>query len=301
MNGSLKDDRVNFESEPVHRRLYALQLLAKAGIDSSDRLLAAFARVAREDYVGPPPWLFDDVFGGGYRPVASTDPIVLYQDVLVGLLTEKGINNGSPSLHAAAFDALKIREGETVVHMGAGAGYYTAIIAELVGPSGRVVAVEYDASLAQRAKANLASYGNVEVVNGDAFDWPREDADVIYANFALDHPPETWIERLAPYGRLIFPLGIPALEDSGRYGFTRHAGYLMIDRRAQGFGARFLQIVSFIWGESGKPVPAGRHAGLEAAFRARGLRKVRSLRWKTQAAGKEWYGEESWGLSFEEP
>ncbi len=49
MNGSLKDDRVNFESEPVHRRLYALQLLAKAGIDSNDRLLAAFTRVARED------------------------------------------------------------------------------------------------------------------------------------------------------------------------------------------------------------------------------------------------------------
>jgi protein-L-isoaspartate(D-aspartate) O-methyltransferase len=291
---------MSFEDQPAHRRYYAIQLLAKAGVDDNERLLSALARVPREDYVGPPPWIFDDLCSGGYRPVASTDPVVLYQDVLVGLKTEKGINNGSPSLHAAAFDAFKIREGETVVHMGAGVGYYTAIMAELVGPSGRVIGVEYDASLAQRAKANLAAYGNVEIVQGDAFDWPREEADVIYANFALDHPPEAWIEKLAPYGRLIFPLGIPAIEKS-RAGFTRHAGYLMIDRQARGFGARFLQIVSFIWGESTRPVPEGRHAGLEAAFRARGLRRVRSLRWKTEATGEEWYGEEDWGLSFEEP
>lgn len=292
---------MSLEDQPAHRRNYALQMLAKAGIDSNERLLAAFARVPREDYVGPPPWIFDDVYSDGYRPVTSTDPVVLYQDVLVGLDTEKGINNGSPSLHAAAFHAFKIREGETVVHMGAGAGYYTAIIAELVGPSGRVIGVEYDASLAERARGNIASYGNVEVVQGDAFDWPKQEADVVYANFALDHPPEAWVEKLAPYGRLIFPLGIPAVENSRRSGFTRHAGYLMIDRQAQGFGARFLQIVSFIWGESTRPVPAGRHVGLEAAFKARGLRKVRSLRWKTEPTGPEWYGEENWGLSFDEP
>ncbi len=292
---------MSLENEPVHRRNYALQLLAKAGVDKNDRLLAAFARVPRENYVGPPPWIFDDIYSGEYRSVASTDPVVLYQDVLVGLDTEKGINNGSPSLHAGAFHAFKIREGETVVHMGAGAGYYTAIMAEIVGPSGRVIAVEYDAALAQRARTNLASYDNVEVVQGDAADWPKEKADIIYANFALDHPPQAWIDNLAPYGRLIFPLGIPAVENGRRSGFSRYAGFLMIDRQTSGFGARFLQTVSFIWGESGKPVPATRHAGLEAAFRARGMRKVRSLRWKTPPTDQEWYGEEDWGLSFDEP
>ncbi|TNM65543.1 protein-L-isoaspartate O-methyltransferase family protein [Aliirhizobium smilacinae] len=292
---------MSFETEPAHRRNYALQLLAKAGIDSNERLLAAFARVPREDYVGPPPWIFNDVFSAEYHQVASTDPVVLYQDVLVGLDTEKGINNGSPSLHVAALHAFKIREGETVVHMGAGAGYYTAIMAELVGPSGRVIAVEYDASLAERARANLSSYDNVEVVRGDATEWPRETADIIYANFALDHPPQAWIDNLAPYGRMIFPLGIPAMDNGKRSGFTRYAAYLMIDRQAQGFGARFLQTVSFIWGESSKPVPAGRHAGLETAFRARGMRKVRSLRWKSSPTDQEWYGEEDWGLSFDEP
>ena len=40
------------------------------------------------------------------------------------------------------------KPGDHVVHIGIGTGYYTAILAELVGPTGRVTAIEYDASLA---------------------------------------------------------------------------------------------------------------------------------------------------------
>jgi hypothetical protein len=45
--------------------------------------------------------------------------------------------------------------GEHVVHVGAGVGYYTAILAELVGVAGRVKAIEFDAELAARATANF--------------------------------------------------------------------------------------------------------------------------------------------------
>jgi protein-L-isoaspartate(D-aspartate) O-methyltransferase len=287
-------------SEPVHRRLYAQQILAKAGVADNDRLLAAFAGVARETFVGAPPWFFDDF--SGYRPVPSADPVVLYQDVLVGLDTGRGVNNGMPSLHAAALHALGVREGETVVHLGAGAGYYSAIIASLVGPSGRVIAVEYDAALAKRAEAALAGYGNVEVVQGDATGWPQEKADVLYANFALDHPPQAWIEGLAEGGRLLFPFGFPGEKGTRGYGYTAKAGFLLIDRRPAGFGARFLQPVSFVWAEGQQPAPPTRHSALQAAFRTRRALQVRSLRWRTpQNAGGEWYGEDDWGLSFEEP
>ena len=53
--------------------------------------------------------------------------------MLVAIDAERGINNGQPSLHAQSIAALELKEGETVVQIGAGAGYYTAILAELVG------------------------------------------------------------------------------------------------------------------------------------------------------------------------
>ncbi len=282
----------------AHRRIYALQILAKAGVEKNERLMAAFAQVPREAYAGPPPWTFNDL--STYRRIVSTDPVVLYQDVLVGLDVGRGINNGMPSLHAGGLDALDIRQGDTIVHLGCGTGYYTAIIAELAGPSGRVTAVEYDEELARRASDNLAGYANVDVVRGDAADWPKAPTDVIYVNFALDHPPAAWIDQLAPGGRLLFPLGIPEMEGARRSGFSRYAGFLMIDRRPRGFGARFLQPVSFIWAEGQAPAPEGRHAGLEAAFRGRRGNRVRSFRWRGSPGDDEWYGEKDWGLSFEE-
>ena len=287
-----------FEQEPLHRQIYAWQMLAKAGIASDDRLLAAFAAGPREICVGPPPWVHSE--GRGYRDLASKDPLVIYQDVVIGLDTARGVNNGMPSLHAGAIHALSVRQGETVVHLGAGTGYYTAILAEMAGPSSRIIAVEFDLVLAKKCRQNLAHYPNVDVIEGDATQWPVDDADVIYANFALDHPPARWVDRLSVGGRLLFPLGIPATENGKSSAFTRMAAFLMIERHQISFGARFLQAVSFVWAEGQEPPPKGRQASLEEAFRGRRLLQVRSLRWKTPPQQGEWYGEGDWGLSFEE-
>ena len=80
-----------------HRDFYANYLVKSAG-SSDAALIAAFASVERENFVGRGPW---PVFiGSGYLPTISDDPTLLYQDVLVGLSTERGINNVQPSLHA---------------------------------------------------------------------------------------------------------------------------------------------------------------------------------------------------------
>ena len=286
--------------EVGYREIYARQILAKAGVAQNHRLENALATVRREDFLGPPPWLFRDV--SQYRELASSDPLVLYQDILVTLDAARHINNGMPSLHAHALHRLGIREGETVVHLGAGSGYYTAIIAELVGPTGRVIGVEYDADLAERAQKALTGYRQASIVHGDALKWASDDveADVIYVNFALDHPPSAWVDNLASGGRLLFPFGVPAIEAGRPTAFSRWAAFLMIDRRPRAFGAQFLAPVSFIWAEGQEPAPEGRHEALAEAFKRRNLARVRSFRWCVPAAGEEWYGEDDWGLSFDE-
>jgi protein-L-isoaspartate(D-aspartate) O-methyltransferase len=134
------------------------------------------------------------------------DPIQLYQDVLVGMISEKGLNNGKPSFLAYLISLGHLREGEDVVHIGAGQGYYTAIIAELVGKSGSVMGIEYEKKLAERAAANLSIYPHVRVVQGDGTTIPFEPADVIYVNAGAARPADTWLDAMKDGGRLILPL-----------------------------------------------------------------------------------------------
>src|SRR5262249_3931878 len=81
------------------RRAYAKQVLAAAGVVDA-RLEDAFATVRREDFLGPGPWPLYAFWAGGYRMSPSADPAYLYTDGLVGIVPERHINNGQPSLHA---------------------------------------------------------------------------------------------------------------------------------------------------------------------------------------------------------
>ena len=50
------------------------------------------------------------------------------RNVVVGIIPEPNLNNGQPSLHAALIASAAPRAGEHAVHVGAGVGYYTAIL-----------------------------------------------------------------------------------------------------------------------------------------------------------------------------
>ena len=109
------------------RRAYARQMLALAGIRDAPRLEQAFATVAREAFLGPPPWRIVAQFGG-YHVLPSAEPVLAYQDVRFALAPECGVNNGQPSLHARWLHHAGPRDGDRVAHIGAGTGYYTALL-----------------------------------------------------------------------------------------------------------------------------------------------------------------------------
>src|SRR5437879_5122181 len=148
----------------IVRRAYAKQIMAAAGVVDR-RIEAALAAVRREQFLGPGPWPILR-WGRGYVPTPSRDPVYLYGDVLVGIIPERNLNNGQPSFLAALIASGAPRPGKHAVHIGAGVGYYTAIIARLVGRRGRVTAIEYDAGLAGRPVQNFAGLRNIAVVQG---------------------------------------------------------------------------------------------------------------------------------------
>ncbi|MER9160724.1 protein-L-isoaspartate O-methyltransferase [Mesorhizobium sp. M0715] len=184
------------------RKFYARLLAANAG-SPDPRLEAAFAEVPREAFLGPGPWTV--VAGNGKVTTPSADPAHVYQNVLVTLDDDKGINNGEPFLHAMWIGKLAPKPGEAVTHIGAGTGYYSAVLARLVLPGGTVTGFELDEKLADLARKNLEAYGNATVVHGDAVTTPLPPSDIIYVNAGVAAPPAGWLKALRPGGRMIFP------------------------------------------------------------------------------------------------
>jgi protein-L-isoaspartate(D-aspartate) O-methyltransferase len=83
----------------IIRTAYARQILAAARVNDDPRLDAAFGAIRREDFLGPGPWPMMRWLGE-YVSTPDADPVYLYTDNLVGILPERRLNNGQPSLHA---------------------------------------------------------------------------------------------------------------------------------------------------------------------------------------------------------
>ena len=192
-------------SDPVDaaRQFYAEELRFLTHM-SSRALFTAFATVPRERFVGPGPWR--TVGYGGFWTTENADSRHVYHNALIALDEAKGINNGQPSLWAQYFDQLGVQAGDSVLHLGCGTGYYTAILAELTGPQGRITAIEIDAGLAERARAALEPWPQVEVIHCDGSGGPFEPVDVVVASAGATHPQPSWLAAVKPGGRLLFPL-----------------------------------------------------------------------------------------------
>jgi protein-L-isoaspartate(D-aspartate) O-methyltransferase len=187
---------------PEVKRFYA-KLMAAASGSTDPRLERIFELVPREAFLPPGPWRV--MLNHRYFETPSADPIFLYQNTLVALDAEKGINNGEPFLHAAWIGKAAPQPGEAITHVGAGTGYYTAILAMLVLPKGRVHGFEIDKNLAARARSNLRPFENAKVTRGDAVARKLPPSDLIYVNAGVVAPPVQWLNALRPNGRMVFP------------------------------------------------------------------------------------------------
>jgi len=262
---------------------FAKLVTANAGV-KDERLVNAFAAVPRERFVGSAPWsAFTPI---GYIDIPSDDPAFLYQDVTVSLVKKESINNGQPTLHARCLGALNIREGDTILHIGAGTGYYTAILSQLTGPKGSVIAYEIDESLAQRAAGNLADYPNVTIHHRSGTQGPLPDADIIYVNAGTTAPLEIWLDALSLGGRLLFPL-------TGAQGA---GGMLLVTRTdADRYAAQFLIPVAFIPCVGARDEETAQK--LSAAFKRGDFRRVRTLFRHTSPDDTCWCSGTTWWLS----
>ncbi|KKH48592.1 protein-L-isoaspartate O-methyltransferase [Methanosarcina sp. 1.H.A.2.2] len=117
----------------------------------------------------------------------------------------------APHMVAIMCEILELSEGHKVLEIGAGSGYNAAVMAELIGKTGRIYTVERIKPLVNFAMKNLeeTGYDNVTVLleNG-SIGYPRyAPYDRIVVTCAAPSIPKTLLEQLKPGGIMVIPVG----------------------------------------------------------------------------------------------
>jgi protein-L-isoaspartate(D-aspartate) O-methyltransferase len=171
----------------AQRQQMVQQQLMGRGI-TSERVLAAMAKVPREEFV--PPDSRAASYEDGPLPIGYSQTIS--QPYIVAFMTEQ----------------LRPQPGDRVLEIGTGSGYQAAILSELVSD---VYSIEIVEPLAKNAEATLQrlGYKNVHVKTGDGYKgWPETAPfDAIIVTCAPDKVPQPLVDQLKDGGRMVIPVG----------------------------------------------------------------------------------------------
>jgi protein-L-isoaspartate(D-aspartate) O-methyltransferase len=185
----MKNRQVQRMLDDIEREVrYTRKMIGRNALDP--KVMAAMENVPRNEFV--PGSYGDAAFDNGPLPIGHGQTIS--QPYIVALMT----------------DLLELEADDTVLEIGTGSGYQTAILSQLCK---QVYTIEYVPALADIAKARLErlGYDNVQSMTGNGYDgWPEHAPyDGIIVTAAASHIPKPLIEQLKPGGRLVIPVGRP--------------------------------------------------------------------------------------------
>jgi protein-L-isoaspartate(D-aspartate) O-methyltransferase len=171
-----------------------IQELIKQGWLKSPKIIEAFFKIKREDFL--PENLKYIAYLNEALPIGYGQTIS--QPLVVAFMLEK----------------LEPRAGEKILDIGSGSGWTTALLAEIVGERGKVIAIEVIPELVEFGKKNVAKYNFIEkgIVEFVCFDgtkgYPKEAPyDKILCSASAKKLPETWKEQLKIGGKIVTPIG----------------------------------------------------------------------------------------------
>ncbi len=174
-----------------------VQYLIDFGFLRSKRVTEAFQRVDRAHFVLP------------------SQAESAYADYPLPLFKLQTIS--APSVVAIMTEALELPAGGKALEVGTGSGYQACILAEVVGPGGKVVSIERIPELCDYARQKISGIGvkNILVVCGDGSEGYAAEAPYngIIVTCGAPSVPEPLFEQLKEGGKMVIPVGGTYFQD----------------------------------------------------------------------------------------
>ena len=170
-----------------------IESLIKEGYLKTPLIIEAFRKIDRKNFL--PEELKERAYENTALPIGNKQTI------------------SQPLVVAFMLELLELKSGEKVLEIGTGSGWNTALMAKLVGESGKIFSIERIEELHQFAKLNLLKYGFLErgvagllVADGSKGFNDAAPYDKIIAAAAAEEIPGVWKEQLKIGGRIVAPV-----------------------------------------------------------------------------------------------
>jgi len=168
--------------------------LIKEGWLKTPRISEAFRKIKRVDFL----------------PEDSKDLAELNEALPIGY----GQTISQPLVVAFMLELLSPEPGEKILDIGSGSGWTSALLGEIVGPRGKIIAIDIVPELVEFGQNNVKKYnlierGIVEFIYADGSKGYEKEApfDKILASASAEILPQSWKEQLKIGGRIVTPIG----------------------------------------------------------------------------------------------
>jgi len=173
--------------------MFLLDSLIKEGWLKTERIIEAFKKIKRVDFL----------------PENLKNLAELNEALPIGF----GQTISQPLVVAFMLELLQPEEGEKILDIGSGSGWTTALLAQIVGEKGKVIALEVIPQLVEFGKKNVSKYnflekGVVEFILGDGTKGYEKEApfDKILVSAEAKKFYSSWQEQLKIGGRIVVPI-----------------------------------------------------------------------------------------------